>query len=84
MCARDRLHPDLDGQGETSPSPRSLKEGEIGEWILLDAVGSVYHGYRDNDLTLNPDLQTPASCSSIALRNLFPGEIDLVVSVLCV
>jgi len=50
----------MDGQGETSPSPRSLKEGEIGEWILLDA--------------------TPASCSSIALHNLFPGEIDLVIS----
>ncbi|KAF9651382.1 sure-like protein [Thelephora ganbajun] len=49
-----------DGQGETSPSPRSLREGEIGEWILLDA--------------------TPASCANIALHNLFPGEIDLVIS----
>ena len=26
-------------------------------------------------------LQTPATCSNIALHNLFPGEIDLVVSV---
>ena len=24
--------------GETSDSPRPLKEGEIGEWILLDGV----------------------------------------------
>jgi len=49
-----------DGQGEISQSSRSLKEGELGEWILLDA--------------------TPASCSNIALHNLFPGEIDLVIS----
>jgi len=48
------------GQGETSQSSRSLEEGEIGEWILLDA--------------------TPASCSNIALHNLFLGEIDLVIS----
>lgn len=27
-----------DGQGEISESPRALKEGEIGEWILLDGV----------------------------------------------
>ena len=26
------------------------------------------------------DRQTPASCSNIALHNLYPGEIDLVVS----
>jgi len=49
-----------DGQGEISPSPRTLKEGEIGEWILLDA--------------------TPATCSNIALHNLFPDQIDLVIS----
>lgn len=24
--------------------------------------------------------QTPASCSNIALHNLYPGEIDLVIS----
>ena len=27
-----------DGLGEFSDSPRALKEGEIGEWILLDGV----------------------------------------------
>lgn len=26
-------------------------------------------------------IQTPATCSNVALHNLFPGEIDLVVSV---
>ncbi|KAH8999000.1 sure-like protein [Lactarius hatsudake] len=49
-----------DGSGETSDSSRPLKEGEIGEWILIDG--------------------TPASCANIALHNLYPGEIDLVVS----
>ncbi|KAI9445169.1 sure-like protein [Lactarius indigo] len=51
---------DPDGSGETSDSSRPLKEGEIGEWILIDG--------------------TPASCANIALHNLYPGEIDLVVS----
>ncbi|KAN0128388.1 sure-like protein [Lactarius tabidus] len=51
---------DPDGSGETSDSSRALKEGEIGEWILIDG--------------------TPASCANIALHNLYPGEIDLVVS----
>jgi len=51
---------DPDGLGEFSDSPRALKEGEIGEWILLDG--------------------TPASCSNIALHNLYPGEIDLLLS----
>ncbi|KAF9778186.1 sure-like protein [Thelephora terrestris] len=51
---------DTDGQGEISSSRRGLKEGEIGEWVLLDA--------------------SPASCANIALQNLFPGEIDLVIS----
>jgi len=46
--------------GETSDSPRPLKEGEIAEWILLDG--------------------TPATCSNIALHNLYPGEIDLLLS----
>ena len=27
-----------DGFGETSETRRPLKEGEVGEWILLDAV----------------------------------------------
>ncbi|KAG9054148.1 hypothetical protein FS842_006080 [Serendipita sp. 407] len=49
-----------DGMGETSESRRPLKEGEVGEWILLDA--------------------TPATCTNIALHNLFPGQIDLVLS----
>jgi hypothetical protein len=71
-----------DGQGETSPSPRSLKEGELGEWILLDAVGSMCYGNVGNNLIRDFILQTPASCSNIALHNLFPGEIDLVVSIL--
>ncbi|KDQ07683.1 hypothetical protein BOTBODRAFT_38579 [Botryobasidium botryosum FD-172 SS1] len=48
------------GMGETSNISRPLKEGEVGEWILLDA--------------------TPATCTNIALFNIYPGEIDLVVS----
>jgi len=51
---------DPDGSGETSDFSRALKEGEIGEWILIDG--------------------TPASCANIALHNLYPGDIDLVVS----
>jgi len=51
---------DPDGLGEISDSPRPLKDGEIGEWILLDG--------------------TPATCSNIALHNLYPGEIDLLLS----
>ncbi|KAI0307830.1 sure-like protein [Multifurca ochricompacta] len=51
---------DPDGLGETSDSSRALKEGEIGEWILLDG--------------------TPATCANIALHNLYPGEIDLLLS----
>jgi len=51
---------DPDGLGEASDTPRPLKDGEIGEWILLDG--------------------TPASCSNIALHNLYPGEIDLLLS----
>ncbi|KAH9968939.1 sure-like protein [Russula dissimulans] len=49
-----------DGTGEISDTPRALREGEIGEWILLNG--------------------TPASCSNIGLHNLYPGEIDLVIS----
>jgi len=49
-----------DGNGETSPTPRPLKEGEVGEWVLLDA--------------------TPASCANIAIHNLYPGEVDLLIS----
>ncbi|KIO25778.1 hypothetical protein M407DRAFT_207567 [Tulasnella calospora MUT 4182] len=49
-----------DGKGETSEFPRPLKEGEVGEWILLDG--------------------TPATCTNIALHNLYPGQIDLVIS----
>jgi len=48
------------GRGETSDVSRPLKEGEPGEWILLDA--------------------TPATCTNIALYNIYPGEIDLVIS----
>lgn len=48
-------------EGERSDLPRSLKEGEEMEWILLNG--------------------TPATCSNIALHNLFPpGSFDLVVS----
>ncbi|KAL4080853.1 sure-like protein [Scleroderma citrinum] len=47
-------------QGETSPIPRDLKDGEVAEWILLDG--------------------TPATCTNIGLHNLYPGQIDLVLS----
>lgn len=30
--------------------------------------------------TIAPETQTPATCTNIALHNLYPGEIDLVVS----
>lgn len=45
--------PDPGGEGEISQSPRSLKEGEIGEWILLDAVSSVGYKYLGTGLTLD-------------------------------
>ncbi|KAF8321285.1 sure-like protein [Clavulina sp. PMI_390] len=45
---------------ETSDVSRPLKEGELGEWILLDG--------------------TPATCANIGLHNLFPDQIDLVIS----
>ncbi|KAF8140230.1 sure-like protein [Boletus edulis] len=47
-------------EGETSDTPRPLKEQEVAEWILLDS--------------------TPATCTNVALHNLYPGEIDLVIS----
>ncbi|KAF9505021.1 hypothetical protein BS47DRAFT_1437345 [Hydnum rufescens UP504] len=53
-----RQHPNL--KPETSHVSRPLKEGELGEWILLDG--------------------TPATCANIGLHNLYPREIDLVVS----
>ncbi|KAI0274667.1 survival protein sure-like phosphatase/nucleotidase [Gloeopeniophorella convolvens] len=53
-------YPREDGLGETSDSPRPLKEGEVAEWILLDG--------------------TPATCANIALHNLYPGEINLLLS----
>ncbi|OCF60428.1 5'/3'-nucleotidase SurE [Kwoniella mangroviensis CBS 10435] len=46
--------------GDITTTPRSLKEGETMEWILLSG--------------------TPATCTNIALHNLYPGEIDLVIS----
>ncbi|CED82062.1 Predicted tubulin-tyrosine ligase [Phaffia rhodozyma] len=49
-----------EGAGEKTPFRRPLKEGEVGEWILLDG--------------------TPATCTNISLFNLYPGEIDLVIS----
>ncbi|KAF8337397.1 sure-like protein [Cantharellus anzutake] len=49
-----------DARSEVSDASRPLKEGELGEWILLDA--------------------TPATCANIAIHNIFPGEIDLVIS----
>ena len=74
-----RSNPSPAGQGEISALPRGLKEGEIGEWILLDAVNPMHY---DNLPTISFLIfQTPASCASIALHNLFPGEIDLVVRI---
>ncbi|EGO01748.1 hypothetical protein SERLA73DRAFT_132245 [Serpula lacrymans var. lacrymans S7.3] len=48
-----------DGRGETSPTSRLLKDGEVAEWILLDG--------------------TPATCANIALHNIYPKQIDLLV-----
>ncbi|KAF9241362.1 sure-like protein [Melanogaster broomeanus] len=47
-------------EGETTDTPRKLKEDEVAEWILLDG--------------------TPATCANVALHNIYPGEIDLVIS----
>ncbi|KZT52837.1 sure-like protein [Calocera cornea HHB12733] len=55
-----RLTVITDGMGEHSDASRPLKDGEVAEWILLEA--------------------TPATCANIALHNLYPGEIDLVIS----
>ncbi|KAF9505013.1 hypothetical protein BS47DRAFT_1368373 [Hydnum rufescens UP504] len=56
-----RQHPS-DLKPETSHVSRPLKEGELGQWILLDGAS------------------TPATCANIGLHNLYPREIDLVVS----
>ncbi|KAK7694628.1 hypothetical protein QCA50_001815 [Cerrena zonata] len=53
-------YPREDGLGETSETTRPLKEGEVGEWVLLDG--------------------TPATCANIGLHNLFPEQIDLLIS----
>ncbi|TRM66341.1 survival protein sure-like phosphatase/nucleotidase [Schizophyllum amplum] len=48
------------GYGEISDVSRPLKEGEVAEWVLLDA--------------------TPASCANVGLYNLYPGQVDYVIS----
>lgn len=35
-------YPRQDGQGETSETPRPLKDGEVGEWVLLDGVSITF------------------------------------------
>ncbi|KAG8219839.1 sure-like protein [Butyriboletus roseoflavus] len=73
-------HRSLDGvEGETSDTPRQLKEHEIAEWILLDGVRSPVILSCNHQLTSRNDLKTPATCTNVALHNLYPGEIDLVV-----
>ncbi|KNZ79564.1 TTL domain-containing protein, partial [Termitomyces sp. J132] len=62
------FYPKEDGTGEISTISRPLEIGEIAEWILLNGGPS---------LIIN---QTPATCANVALHNLFPGEIDLIVS----
>ncbi|KAG1757547.1 sure-like protein, partial [Suillus lakei] len=56
------------GMGEVSSASRPLNEGEIAEWVLLD--GLMVYALR----------RPPATCTNIALHNLYPGTIDLVIS----
>lgn len=39
-----------------------------------------WRGRRPHALEVTTMSQTPASCSNIALHNIYPGEIDLVIS----
>ncbi|KAF8898716.1 survival protein sure-like phosphatase/nucleotidase [Infundibulicybe gibba] len=54
------FYPNIDGRGDRTQHSRPIRDGEIGEWILLDA--------------------TPATCANVALHNIFPGQIDMVIS----
>lgn len=45
--------PNAGGEGEITLSPRGLKEGEIGEWILLDAVSFMHYESLSSNLTLD-------------------------------
>ncbi|KAG6902871.1 hypothetical protein C0995_010040 [Termitomyces sp. Mi166 len=64
------FYPKEDGTGEMSDIPRPLQIEEI---MVYDTV--LY------SLKLSfTNKQTPATCVNVALHNLFPGKIDLVVS----
>lgn len=67
--------------GEKCDAPRPLEDGEVGEWILLEGV--CVYPYRAVSVTYSyfwGVKQTPATCTNIGLHNLYPDEIDLVVS----
>lgn len=53
VAIKPQSNVDQDGNGETCTSSRPLKEGEVGEWVLLDAVrfskSAMKHAYRDLD-----------------------------------
>ena len=73
-----------DGIGEISSisRPLDLEKGEFAEWILLDAVSvqsCVMNGAVP--LTISLFAKTPATCTNIALNNIYKDSIDLVVRV---
>ena len=75
---RSPLNSDPGGQGEISPSPRSLKEGEIGEWILLDAVSSMYYGVLDENLISDSIFRPPLHVLISPCTTSFPERSILL------
>ncbi|KIJ29595.1 hypothetical protein M422DRAFT_36892 [Sphaerobolus stellatus SS14] len=61
-----------DGHGETSEVSCPLREGEVAEWILLDGMRCVHASVSIGLVLLLP-------VRNVALHNLYPDEIDLVV-----
>jgi tubulin--tyrosine ligase len=73
-------------EGETRELPRPIGEGEM-EWVLLDGTPGEYPPFGSlserafGRLISARSLVETATCSSIALHNLFPANsFDLVIS----
>ncbi|KXN90003.1 putative tubulin--tyrosine ligase PBY1 [Leucoagaricus sp. SymC.cos] len=62
------FYPQKNGQGETADTSRPLKDEEL--------VGPISSQHAEWILLDG----TPATCANIALHNLWPGQIDLVIS----
>ncbi|KAG6885277.1 hypothetical protein C0993_003708 [Termitomyces sp. T159_Od127] len=73
-------YPNGDGTGEISTIPRPLKNGEI---VHIRPAQLIYSDLimicRPSGSSWTVD-QTPATCVNVALHNIFPDKIDLVVS----